>query len=201
MEITNTHYIKNKIKYDRVTKVLSIIHDYGFENMCRNLGYQYVDAAFKLAAERGTFFHKAMKLVADGVFNGLIEESMKENEMYDDIKIGQKWFEDNVKEIICAEKTFFSKLKFAGTVDLIAKLKDDKIYIIDYKTGSIINRKHELQLAAYTSLAEKELKIKINKRMILQINDNKLKQIIIKSDKSIDVNYFFYALTLYREFT
>ena len=193
-------YKRNGKQYERVTDILKTIHDPGLENLRRVKGFYEVDQLFKTASERGKAFHSAMAIVANGKFEGMIYDTFAENhpDIYPDILNAKKWLDDNVEKIIFSEKTFYDdKNLFAGTPDLLVRLKGDKVNtLIDYKTGSKILPIYRLQLAAYTHLIEKDKKTKVGKRIILQVRDGKIKEHKIKSSKELDINLFFYVLYL-----
>lgn len=194
------YYTIDGVKYDRVTNILGIIHDTGLEQFQRAKGFDYVDSVFAEAAERGKIFHSAMKLVADGKFSGMIADSFAGSEMMPDIQLGIDWLAKNVKDVLYTEARLANKsLKYAGTVDLIYRDHDDKIVLLDWKTGSVMSPKYRLQLGAYAYMAEQNLKITIDRRVILQVHGGKLKQHPVKTDKAVDKNLFDYCLYLAKE--
>lgn len=61
-----------------------------------------------------------------------------------------KWSDQNVKKYVAFEKAVYhSTLKYAGTIDAIAYLKNGDLVILDFKTSKKIWDKFYLQLAAY----------------------------------------------------
>lgn len=198
--MNGNHYLIDGVKYDRVTNILNIIHDKGLEDFRRARGFDYVDQVFDDAANRGKVFHSAMKLVADGKFSGMIADSFNGSEMLESIWFGKEWFEKNVKEVLYAEVRVANKsLRIAGTVDLIARMNDGTICLIDWKTGSVVSPKWRLQIGAYTYMAECQFDIDIHRRLVVQVNGGKLKEHPIETSKEMDKNLFFYCLYLHRE--
>lgn len=194
-------YYKGKKKYLRVTNILKTIHSQDLENLRRVRGFNYVDAIFKEASDKGKRFHNAMRIVAEDKFNGMIENAYSENspDIYNDIILAREWFKKNIEKVLFKEKTFYDdNLFFAGTPDIVVRFKGQKGWtLIDYKTGSIISPIHFLQLAAYTHLIEINNKIKISKRIIMHVHKGKIKIIHMKGKKEVDVNTFFYVLFLH----
>ena len=67
-----------------------------------------------------------------------------------------------------AFEIFSKKLKVAGRVDCIAKIRDE-IYIIDWKSSRSIHPSYYLQLAAYAQAVEEMTNLKIENTAILQM--------------------------------
>lgn len=53
----------------------------------------------------------------------------------------KRWFAENVKEVLWTERTLINeKVGYAGTADLLVRLKDDRIALADLKTQGIKSR-------------------------------------------------------------
>lgn len=106
-------------------------------------------AQSRKAAQRGTELHDLVERLV----------SLKAFEIRDpEIKAlffpVKEWIEENVEEVICAEKVLVNPVwGYAGTVDLIAVLKDLGPCVIDFKTASkekpVFYDEWALQLEAY----------------------------------------------------
>ena len=127
----------------------------------------------ELACKRGSAVHKA------------IEEYLLFDECDIDIKYKSifnqfiKWYEEYKPEIIKVEYQM-SNGEYAGTCDLICKIKN-KIIGIDHKTSSIIHTNLVgIQEAAYDELCD----IKIDKWFVLHLTKEKyeFKEIKIRKD-------------------
>jgi hypothetical protein len=63
-----------------------------------------------------------------------------------------RFLDDHVERIIRSEVTFVNlTYRYAGTCDLVAKLKDGRMAVIDWKTGKRLYPEVALQLAAYAN--------------------------------------------------
>jgi len=84
-----------------------------------------------------------------------------------------KWVKDNNVNILQQEKTVVSKKhRYAGTLDLIAKINsEDNLWLIDIKTGKDIYPEVYLQLSAYKE-AFKEQGNKVDRIAVLLLKDN-----------------------------
>jgi len=105
------------------------------------------------SAERGTRIHRAALQLVGG-------EPITPR----DPDTGEPWPEDEMRsalhlaafmdewdvEPLAAERPLFNEVDlWAGTVDLVAKLRDGATWVLDYKTGSGVYPEHALQLATY----------------------------------------------------
>lgn len=153
MDITSTHYIKDGVKYYRVSTILGLLNKPFL-----------VDWAARLAGESGD--PEAHKKVLDKTAeqgteaHGLIEEFLltgawgiaKSDEVANCTTAFQQWYSEVSPEIERAEFWVGDKeLGVAGTIDLLCKI-DGKPYIVDFKTSNAIYPSHVLQLGAYHQL-------------------------------------------------
>lgn len=61
-----------------------------------------------------------------------------------------KWCEENVSEFLDCERPVVSeKYGYAGTFDFLAKDKEGKIFLGDFKTSNQLNDEYQLQAVAY----------------------------------------------------
>lgn len=80
------------------------------------------------------------------------------------------WEKENKVEYLYSERKVYSaKYGYAGTVDCLGKL-NDKLAVIDLKTGSGPWYEHVLQTAGYQQALEEELGVKIKERWILKVD-------------------------------
>jgi len=104
--------------------------------------------------QRGTAVHACMALVAEGLTFDC------DPRIEGRIEAGRKMLADIGGEVIAVEKRFWSvKDNFAGTCDLILKIGEGKLLLIDYK--GTLTPQTEGQLAGYTLLAYPKLRITI----------------------------------------
>lgn len=67
---------------------------------------------------------------------------------------GLDWLYKNVDEVLAYElKMTDTELGFGGTVDVIARMKNGEIGVVDWKTSKRLSASHNLQTAGYAMLA------------------------------------------------
>jgi hypothetical protein len=107
----------------------------------------------KRAAEIGTEVHKFIEDTAHGV-----EPALSDDE---DVAKCQKslgeWFKKNIKEVIDIERRIYSRRwRIAGTADMVARLHDNKVHVLDWKgitdSNAKIKASHIGQLTAYREM-------------------------------------------------
>lgn len=80
-----------------------------------------------------------------------------------------EWEKQNVKEWVASEaRVAYPEKGYAGTLDAIAIMQDDKLAIIDFKFASNVSEDYYLQLAGYAATFE-PYDIKFDQRIILRL--------------------------------
>jgi len=97
------------------------------------------------AKDRGTTVHSIVEAYKAGVFD-IDDKVMDEYTGY--AKAFKAWVTDMKPEILENEKTIFSPLGYAGTLDMLAKI-GGVTTIVDIKTGKDIYPEANLQVSAY----------------------------------------------------
>lgn len=141
----------------------------------------------ELACRKGSAVHKAIE-------DYWLFEDYELEEQYKPI-MNQflKWYDEYKPEVLYVEHKMAND-EYAGTCDLIAKIKN-KTVGIDYKTSSELHDKMiAIQMAGYNELAENE-DIRINEWYALHLTKNKyeFKKIEIKKeiwDKCKDIYFY-----------
>ena len=107
----------------------------------------------KRAADVGTAVHRYVEGLAHG-----LEPDLSDDE---DIAKCQKslgeWFQQNIKEVIDVERRLYSlRWKIAGTCDMVARLHNGKVHVLDWKgvtdSNTSIKTSHIGQLTAYREM-------------------------------------------------
>jgi hypothetical protein len=107
----------------------------------------------KRAADVGTATHRYVEGLAHG-----LEPDLSDDE---DIAKCQKslgeWFQQNIKEVIDVERRLYSlRWKVAGTCDMVARLRNKEVHVIDWKgvtdLSATLKPGHAGQLAAYRAM-------------------------------------------------
>ena len=117
------------------------------------------------AAYRGTVVHQAIEWF--NIFH--IEDIMPEYKAYFDAYY--EWCEEVQPEILKIEyKTYHPQLMYAGTVDLLCKIKDE-LWLVDYKTShTVLEDIYRVQLEAYKQMLQAQ-GINVQRKMILHLTD------------------------------
>jgi len=147
-----------------------------FYKWLANKGWDEAESLKQSAGDKGSRVHKAIENLINGEevrldaqfdnSEGKLEELSAEE--YGCVMSFAQWFESVKPEIITAETTIFSeKNNFAGTIDFICKIGDEK-WIVDFKTSQYVWPEYELQLSAYKKAME-ELTGEQFKIAILQV--------------------------------
>ena len=110
----------------------------------------------KRAADIGTEVHRYVEELAHGLNPEL---SNDEDIAKCQTGIGE-WFASNVAEVIDIERRLYSLCwRVAGTCDMVARLNDGKVYVLDWKgvtdlDATSLKSGHVAQLTAYRSMLE-----------------------------------------------
>jgi len=178
-----THtYSMNGIIYPSVTQILQnsgLINIYGIDKEQLNIAQKF-----------GNAVHKMIEL-----YDKEILDIKKLDPRLKPYLNGYKKFKEyyNIDIIETELRLISKKYMYAGTIDKVVKL-NDKIIIIDFKTGAIMPY-HALQLVAYTQLYKENKKIKCSiERMCVKIEENDYK--IKKFKEKGDFNIFLSALNI-----
>jgi hypothetical protein len=110
------------------------------------------------AAERGTKIHAYCTAHAKGLWLDGIEE---EYQPYVNSFI--KWYDQNVSDLIDSELRLYDDERiFTGEIDMLVKMKDNKIVLVDIKTSHTKSKTWSIQLAAYAHLCNISTDYKID---------------------------------------
>lgn len=147
-----------------------------FYKWLANKGWDEAQAIKELAQDKGSKIHQAInkleetgELKIDEIFinpnTGLAEEIKIEE--YDAVMNFLDWYKEYSPELIALEQVvWYDKdgILYAGTLDRIYKI-DNKIVLLDFKTGQDIYTENEMQISAY----KKAIDMNIDEIAILQI--------------------------------
>lgn len=146
-------YKRNNKYYPSVSTILQFYpKGRHFEDWLKSNGYNSDIIAAKAAAE-GTQVHNAIEKFINGEEIIWIEENGHVNYNLDVWKMILRFTEfwnREKPELVATEYHLFSdKYEYAGTADLIVRLRD-KLWLLDIKTSNSLHTSYDLQLAAYT---------------------------------------------------
>jgi len=122
--------------------------------LAQNGNWKEAEEVKETAGARGTNVHRAIEELLAG--KRIHHDSLNADE-YQLLLDFKKFWEDKKPQLIATEIVCFSKkYGYAGSVDAVVVL-DDKVTILDWKTGSKLYITHNMQVAAYAE-ALREMK-------------------------------------------
>jgi hypothetical protein len=109
------------------------------------------------AAEWGTLLHEQVEqLATEGAFLGT-------GEILEYVAGVKKWMDENVAEVVAAEKLVTGSIGYAGRLDLYAIMKNGRKAVIDFKSQKLAGKRApnfykewSMQLAAYGDCLREE---------------------------------------------
>lgn len=155
------------------------------------------DAANR-AAERGRHVHThALELLAG-------ETPDVSDEALPFVEQAAKFLDDwEAKELLAERPCANSQYRYCGTFDLIARLRDGNVWLLDYKTGSGPWNSHALQAAAYAACDIVQLDDdhdapmpKIDRCGFVMLREDHYYLIPLKADPARLVAYFYRCIDI-----
>ncbi len=145
-KLTKDYYIKDKIKYDRVTSILDYFQDPHLTKW--KLDTEDYKEISKTAKQIGTRVHNLIKMDYEkGKYSLTPNDSVS---IVNCMKAYEEWKKVEKPQITSIEQTLFNdKLRIAGTYDIVLGLGT----LIDIKTSTSIKSNYWLQLNMYSYLA------------------------------------------------
>lgn len=145
----------------------------GFYKWLANHGWDEAEGLKEEAGDKGSRVHLALEDLVKG-------NTVKMEDKYQDKDGKMVDFNADEWEAVCSFNDFWKEYKpepikaefvvvdpdkrYAGTVDLLCKIKDE-VWMIDYKTSSNVYPSHEIQLSAYKHACGGQ----IDKMAVLQV--------------------------------
>ena len=151
----------------------------------------------ELAGESGSSIHDLIEQFIKTGVDPKLPDDLEIVAGYENFK---KWLKENKVEWLGSEILLGSeKHKFAGTADAVARI-NDKLCLVDFKTGQAIYDEYAIQLAAYQLCLEELGSPAIEERWILRFpktgSDFEVK--LVESSFEEDKKIFLSALPIYR---
>ena len=141
----------------------------GFYKWLASKGWDEAMALKEAAGDRGSTVHNAVVAMLKGETirhdSAFTDETGKQREItteeYEGVISFADWWKENKPELIIFDKTVIAPdFSYAGTLDLLYKIKGEA-WLIDLKTSSEIWPSHELQISAYGHCFNEPLKLGI----------------------------------------
>ena len=160
----------------RVSDILAVINKPGLNAWRARVGNEEADRISQAAAGLGTRIHAACEslareLLVDGV--GLRADAIAE-ELQPYLDVYERFLAEQVVEVLSVEQRVYHEAhRYAGTIDLLARLRDGRVCVLDIKTGKTVDgTTHPLQLAAYATALE-SMGQPVDGRYVLHLPANK----------------------------
>lgn len=180
IETNETSYIINDKRYTRVTYLAELMDSTWKGEWTDRVGMVEAERMMREAAEFGNNVHKICSYV-DWIHIVEIEKMYNENEWLKPYcREWREWKENNVDQVICVEKLFWSdELGVAGTIDRVYLLyNDEQPVIVDIKTGSL----HDsigIQLELYKRLYNEKHYFKVDRCLVAHMPRKDFKKLRI----------------------
>ncbi len=156
-------YTIDGVFYPRVTRILNVIAKPGVVGWMLEVVKKEANRISRTAADLGTRIHAACESASKSPA-GACDEALQP---YVAAYCG--WLAANVTEVVATEMTVHhARHGYAGTVDVIARLRDGRLALLDLKTGKAPNESWPLQLAAYAG-ALKDMGQPLEARIVVHI--------------------------------
>lgn len=152
------------------------------------------------SAERGTRIHAAaLQLVSGEAITPAdadTGEPWPEFEMRAALNLARFMDEWDVEPLAAERPVFHEGDRWAGTVDLVARLRGGEAWVLDYKTGSGVYPEHALQLTAYRHATHIQLRsdhgalfdrtmIATTRAGVVHVRDDGYKLVPVRSDEGL----------------
>lgn len=159
--------------YPSVTSVVGILHEDHIKKWKEEVGDDVANKISAAAAKRGTLIHENCENYIKGKQLTFTMFQEDERRMFNKLKP----ILESIDEVHALESQMFSdKLKVAGTVDLIVKLKNGELFVLDWKTSGRFKHEAEIehyfmQCSAYAMMFYEHTKIAISKLKICMVTE------------------------------
>ena len=135
---------------------------YGLKLFWQNNTKEEADEIFNTAGEFGSLMHEAFEALLKGEELNLLRDYPREREKKTILSF-MDWFKEyEPKEFESEQSIASSRYSYAGTLDFVGIIKDER-WLIDFKTTSGIHYTHQLQVLAYKQAYEESTGLKIDK--------------------------------------
>lgn len=172
------------MNYPRTTEIISPWTDFS----------KIPEATLQFAAERGSAVHEYCARIAKGEF--LVSIAM-ECALY--VVSFRRWFDSQVDEVILSEERLTDPtLGYTGQIDLLVRLKEGVVVLVDLKTPVTSVQTWKMQLAAYRNLVIKAGYLPERCGSLQLSPEGKAPRMRWYEDRATDLNAFLSALNVYR---
>lgn len=192
--LQNGHYHLDGLALPRVTRVLDVLAKPGLEAWKHRIGLDEARRVSDTATRLGTRVHR----VCEDLNRGVVPEVAGDLQPFHDAYVA--WLQDMVTETVAVERFVYHRRHlYGGTLDLLARLRDGRLMLVDLKSSQSPDMTWGLQLAAYAG-ALQELGTPIDGRMIVNLPSRQpgLLRTFEYTDTARDDKAWLACLRLYR---
>lgn len=162
-------------------------------------GYEFVNhTVLANAAVRGTAVHSLCAAIAQDAF---VDDENIQEDLRGFVKSFRLWKEAQVSSFVLIEKRYFDDDNgYTGQLDYVILGTDDKLYLVDLKTGSSPQKTHPVQMAAYDELLRKH-SIAVHGAMLVYLDrEGAFPDVKLLEDMTNERSVFLSALHCYKYF-
>lgn len=155
--VAGAYWLEGK-RLPRVSEVLAVLANPGLARWRERVGAAEADRRARAAATRGSLVHRLCERVAREGPAAVAATLAREPDLADMVRAYGAWLAREVAAVLAVEAVVWHpRLRYAGTLDLLARLRDGRVVVVDIKTGRTGGEaaaRHRLQLAAYAEAVE-----------------------------------------------
>lgn len=140
------YLLKDGAKAPSVTTILQVLNKPALNDWRARLGHKRSDEIKTVAGDFGGAVHAGIEAVcSDSQIPSYANDKIRAA-----VENFKQWAAKNIEEWVAFEKAaYHDDLRYAGTVDAFARLKNGKLVLIDFKTSRKVNWEYYLQTVAY----------------------------------------------------
>lgn len=158
-------YVTDRAAMPSVTTILGIVSMPWISEWRGRVGNDYANSQLRIAGLFGTEIHNIIEDINLGKKPVINELHRKHVIQY------LKWHKEHVKSVIALEQFVYDEeLGYAGTLDMIAELRDGSVAMIDFKTSNNMMKTYYLQLAAYREAYRRMHGLELTKSVVVKIS-------------------------------
>jgi CRISPR/Cas system-associated exonuclease Cas4 (RecB family) len=179
---THYYYVDGVFK-PSVTKILqeAMPMPFALRQWIGEVGNDKAKEKLEKAGERGTAIHNACEDLLRGIEIDLTQFPLESDKKC--LVAFKNWCAEYQPEVVEIEKTLASQSGYAGTLDILCKIKG-QLTIVDIKTSSAVYDEHLLQITAYMK-ALQEMTGEFADRMILHLNPRTKTGYVVWTEKDM----------------
>lgn len=189
-------YVHGERVYPRVSQVLDVINKPGLVRWRTKVGDAEANRISKEARTLGTAIHAVCEAVNRGQLVPMDKPALTPF-----LRVYQQWYRREVSECVAVEETVWSdRYGFAGTLDVVMRLKDGRLALVDLKSSNSVSETYRAQTAAYAAAYAERTGEMVDTRLVVQMPSREPGALYVTEfdDYPADWQAFRAALALYK---